>query len=101
MQFCDTLAAVRPWRRAAGIVAGAWFALALPLASAQAATALTLEEAWRRSEAANPTLRSTQARLSAAEGELVDARSFLWNNPELSVERLLSLIHISEPTRPY
>ena len=88
MQFCDTLAAVRPWRRAAGIVAGAWFALALPLASAQAATALTLEEAWRRSEAANPTLRSTQARLSAAEGELVDARSFLWNNTELSVERL-------------
>ena len=88
MQFCDTLAAVRPWRRAAGIVAGAWFALALPLASAQAATALTLEEAWRLAEAANPTLRSTQARLSAAEGELTDARSLLWNNPELSAERL-------------
>ncbi len=86
MWFCGTLTAVRPWRRAAGIVAGAWFALALPLASARAATALTLEEAWRLAEAANPTLRSAQARLAAAEGELTDTRGLLWNNPQISAD---------------
>lgn len=87
MWFFGTLAAVRPWR-AAGIVARAWFALVLPLASAQAATALTLDEAWRLAEAANPTLRTAQARLAAAEGEVTDARSLLWNNPQLALERV-------------
>lgn len=88
MWFCGTFAAVRPRRRAAGILAGTWFALALLPVSSQAAAALTLEEAWRLAEAANPALRNVQARLSAAEGELTDARSLLWNNPELSADRL-------------
>ena len=59
--------------------------LALPLASARAAASLTLDEAWRLAETANPTLRTAQARLAAAEGELTDARSLLWNNPQLAL----------------
>ncbi len=72
MQFCGYLAAVRPSRRAVSIVAGACIALAIPLASARAAASLTLDEAWRLAETANPTLRTAQARLAAAEGELTD-----------------------------
>ncbi|MEW6590296.1 MAG: TolC family protein [Pseudomonadota bacterium] len=52
------------------------------------ASALTLEEAWRQAEAANPTLRAAQAAVPAAEGELRDARALLWNNPQVSVEGL-------------
>ncbi len=88
MRFCGYLAAVRPSRRAVSIVAGACLALALPLASARAASSLTLDEAWRLAEAANPTLRTAQARLAAAEGEVADARSLLWNNPQLALERV-------------
>lgn len=87
MQFCGYLAAVRPSRRAVSILAGACLALALPLASARAAASLTLDEAWRLAETANPTLRTAQARLAAAEGELTDARSLLWNNPQLALEQ--------------
>ncbi len=47
---------------------------------------LTLEQAWAQAEQANPALRSTQASLSAAEGEFSDARALLWNNPQLSTE---------------
>lgn len=52
------------------------------------ASALTLEEAWRQAEAANPTLRAAQSAVPAAEGELRDARALLWNNPQVSVEGL-------------
>jgi len=48
--------------------------------------ALTLEEAWRQAEEANPTLRAALAAVPAAEGELRDARALLWNNPQVSVE---------------
>ncbi|MHB1291273.1 MAG: TolC family protein [Sulfuricella sp.] len=47
---------------------------------------LTLEQAWEQAEQANPALRSTQANLAAAEGELTDARAPLWNNPQLATE---------------
>lgn len=47
---------------------------------------LTLEQAWIQAEQANPTLRSTQVNLIAAQGELTDARAPLWNNPQLSTE---------------
>lgn len=87
MRFCGYLAAVRPSRRAVSIVAGACIALAIPLASARAAAPLTLDDAWRLAEAANPTLRTVQARLAAAEGEVADARSLLWNNPQFALEQ--------------
>lgn len=50
--------------------------------------ALTLEEAWRQAEEANPTLRAAQAAVPAAEGELRDARALLWNNPQVLMEGL-------------
>ncbi len=47
---------------------------------------LTLAEAWRIAEASNPTLQSASANQSALDGASVDARSFLWNNPQLTAE---------------
>jgi len=52
---------------------------------AQAAK-LTLEEAWRLAEQNNPALRAALAGRMAAEGQVADSRSLLWNNPELSYE---------------
>ena len=54
--------------------------------SAQPA-ALTLQEALRLAEQANPGLRSAEAGLHAAEGEAREASALLHNNPELSLER--------------
>lgn len=71
------------------VAAMSWGA-ALLLAAAQpllAAGPLTLEEAWRIAEGANPALRAAQAALAAAEGQLAEARALLFNNPELSLER--------------
>ena len=48
---------------------------------------LTLPEALRLAEQANPSLRSAEAGLQAAEGEARDASGLLYNNPELSLER--------------
>lgn len=84
---CRTLAAARPMRRALALLAGAWLTLAgLPEASAD--PPLTLVEAWRLAEAANPTLRNAQANQAAAEGLRADARGFLWNNPLISAESI-------------
>lgn len=47
---------------------------------------LTLEQAWNQAEQANPALRSTEANLAAAQGELTDSRALLWNNPQLATE---------------
>lgn len=47
---------------------------------------LTLLEAWRIAEASNPTLQSAAANQAALEGASVDARSLLWNNPQLTAE---------------
>lgn len=54
--------------------------------SAPAAAPLTLEEAWRIAETASPQLGAAEAELSAARGQLEEARAPLWNNPELSLE---------------
>lgn len=61
-----------------------WFLLSPAFASPPA---LTLEDAWRLADEANPTLRAAQANVPAAEGELRDARAPLWNNPQVSMER--------------
>ena len=48
--------------------------------------ALTLDEAVRLAESNNPALRSAQSQLGASEAEHKEARSLLWNNPQLNVE---------------
>lgn len=48
---------------------------------------LTLADAMRLAETANPAVRSREAQLAAVEGERREAVSPLFNNPELSVER--------------
>lgn len=58
--------------------------VALPAAAAP----LTLDQAWQKAEAANPTLQSARANLAAAEGQLADTRGMLWNNPQLSAEHV-------------
>ena len=79
MSYCF----VRHALRACGVlVAG----LALwPLAVT--AAPLTLDEAFRIAENANPALRSARATLHAAEGQIAESRGLLWNNPEVSLER--------------
>jgi cobalt-zinc-cadmium efflux system outer membrane protein len=64
-------------------------AAAAPFAGAQnAATgSLTLAEAVRLAETANPALRSREAQLATVEGERREAASPFFNNPALSVER--------------
>lgn len=49
-------------------------------------TTLTLDEAWRLAEAANPALKTKQAQLAAAEGSRADAAAPLYNNPQLALE---------------
>lgn len=49
---------------------------------------LTLAEAWRTAEQANPALRQAQAQRAATEGEAADAAAPLWNNPVLSGQRV-------------
>lgn len=62
------------------------------------AVPLTLDEAIRVAESANPTLRSARAALHAAEGQIAESRGLLWNNPEVSLER--SRIRIPEAPSP-
>ena len=68
---------------ARALAAAATFAGALTPADA---APLTLEDAYRIAESANPALRSARASLSAAEGQLAESRAPLWNNPGLSLE---------------
>ncbi|MBK6631550.1 MAG: TolC family protein [Betaproteobacteria bacterium] len=58
------------------------------LATPAADLPLTLEHAWQLAEQANPTLKSAQANLNAAEGQLADAQGLLWNNPQIAAERV-------------
>ena len=63
-----------------------------------AAAPLTLEQAFRIAEEANPALRNAKAALHAAEGQFAESRSLLWNNPELSLER--SRIRVPQSPAP-
>jgi cobalt-zinc-cadmium efflux system outer membrane protein len=56
------------------------------LAANAAAQSLSLDEALRRAEDANPRLRAAQAEAAALEGQLDDARALLWNNPTVAGE---------------
>lgn len=56
------------------------------LAANTAAQSLSLDEALRRAEDANPRLRAAQAEAAALEGQRDDARALLWNNPTLAGE---------------
>ncbi|OYZ17751.1 MAG: transporter [Polaromonas sp. 16-63-31] len=53
---------------------------------------LTLQEALARAAQANPALRSKQAELAAAEGFNSDARSLLFNNPQLAFDKTRRLV---------
>lgn len=55
--------------------------------SGACADPLTLEEAWRIAEQANPALRAAQSTFHAARGQLAESRAPLFNNPEVSLER--------------
>lgn len=55
-------------------------------AAVQAARALTLEEAWRQAERANPALRRKAAQQAAVEGAAQDASALFFNNPQINWE---------------
>ncbi|MEJ8855896.1 TolC family protein [Variovorax robiniae] len=77
---------------ASAMAVAAWPSLAQEAAPARIAEAaalrdLTLADAWRLAEAANPAIRAKQAELASAEGVRTDANALLFNNPELAAER--------------
>lgn len=80
MLLCNT-AGVRAWIHGLGLLAGVF------LAFGANADPLTLDDAWRLATAANPTLHSAEASLDAAEGQLRDASSLLYHNPQLSTDQ--------------
>jgi cobalt-zinc-cadmium efflux system outer membrane protein len=80
--FCALLGSRGRMRRFFG-----WPFLLVYLYSLSALSApLTLEQAWEQADLANPALRSTQASIEAAQGELSDSHALLWNNPQLASE---------------
>lgn len=78
-----TPAGERALLRRLGLLAG----MLLAFGGARAAGPLTLEEAWRLGESANPALRAARAGRDAAEGQLQDASGLLYNNPQLSTDQ--------------
>lgn len=76
------------------IVAAAWAATTGPVMAqtparptpVAAGAALTLDEAWRLAEQANPALRRKLAQQAAVEGAVQDAGALLFNNPQITWE---------------
>lgn len=59
---------------------------ALTLAGPCISAPLTLEDAWRTAEGANPAFQAARAESLAIEGRAAEARAPLFNNPVLSTE---------------
>lgn len=59
----------------------------MPVVMPSTLLVFTLEQAYQRAEQQNPELQRSLAQRAATEGEAIDARSLLWNNPELALER--------------
>ena len=49
-------------------------------------TPMTLDEAVRAAEAVSPALQKARAELQSLEADIVESRSPLWNNPEISAD---------------
>lgn len=71
-----------PWLVLACVLATPVF----PTAHAQAAAPLTLADAVRLAQGANPAVRAREAQLAAAEGSRREAQALLFNNPALAAE---------------
>ena len=57
---------------------------------------LPLAEALALAETGNPSLRAKMAELAAAEGQQRDAAAWLYNNPQLSVDRISRSVPLSD-----
>ena len=97
------MAAVQPLQgQARALLARVPFVVLLSAGVAAAAPPLTLEQAWQQAEQANPSLRSAQTALAAAQGELADARAPLRNNPQISGEWLRRRVYpTGEPSHSW
>lgn len=86
MKFLQSPRSLIVWRHfgLASLLASTIATHAVPAVAQPAA--MTLDQAMALAEANNPTLQSAQSQLAAAEAEQKEARSLLWNNPQLNVE---------------
>lgn len=85
----NTPAGERSLLRRLGLLAG----LLLVIGGAHATGSLTLDEALRLAESANPALRAARAGVDAAEGQLRDASGLLYNNPQLTTDQTRRRAH--------
>ena len=100
MQFITIYRALRDRARLVRHFIGMPFLLASFYPFVALSAPLTLEQAWEQAEQANPVLRSTQANLAAAQGELTDARALLWNNPQFTNEwRKRTVPQVADPSQ--
>ena len=90
---------MRGWLQV-GVLPAMWFGacMASGVATAQSDTGgrvargvvavqpFTLDQAWKRAESSSAAIQAVAANAAAVEGQLADARAFLWNNPQLNSE---------------
>lgn len=86
MQFVTIFRTLRGRKRLMRSFIGAPFLVASLYPLSALSDPLTLDKAWALAEQNNPALRTAQADLTAAQGELTDADALLWNNPQLATE---------------
>jgi cobalt-zinc-cadmium efflux system outer membrane protein len=80
-----TPAGERALMRRLGLLAAV--SIACGIAQAASLGQLTLEDAWRLAESANPALLGARAGREAAEGQVRDANGLLYNNPQLLTDQ--------------